>query len=297
MKRIFFKHAFIFVLVALIGVQAFARDFPATVQDKTGHSVTMEKKPVKIISLGAASTEILYAVGAEKQIAAVADVSNYPESAKKLPKIGGFDAKTISLEKIVAFRPDLIIIYSGMHDFLIPSFEKFKIPYYVSNDATVSDVIDEIMDIAILTGHKSTGSSLVKKYNKIVEDISKATKSSGKDRPNVFWEVYNAPYMSAGNKSFINDVISISGGRNIFEDVDQAYPVVSEETIIASNPDIILLPNDMYSSSDTVKTRHGWQNINAVKNGKIVIINADVYTRSGPRIFDALQELYRILYR
>ena len=176
-------------MVALIGVQAFARDFPATVQDKTGHSVTMEKKPVKIISLGAASTEILYAVGAEKQIAAVADVSNYPESAKKLPKIGGFDAKTISLEKIVAFRPDLIIIYSGMHDFLIPSFEKFKIPYYVSNDATVSDVIDEIMDIAILTGHKSTGSSLVKKYNKIVEDISKATKSSGKDRPNVFWEV------------------------------------------------------------------------------------------------------------
>ena len=103
--------------------------------------------------------------------------------------------------------------------------------------------------------------------------------------------------MSAGNKSFINDVISISGGRNIFEDVDQAYPVVSEETIIASNPDIILLPNDMYSSSDTVKARHGWQNINAVKNGKIVIINADVYTRSGPRIFDALQELYRIFYR
>ncbi|MBQ5384327.1 MAG: cobalamin-binding protein [Treponema sp.] len=296
MNRFFFKHGIIFIFVVLLGLPVSAKPFPVTVKDKTGHEVTLKQKPVKIISLGAASTEILYEVGAGKQIAAVSDVSNYPEQAKKLPTIGGFDAKTISLEKILSFKPDFIIIYSGMHDFLIPSFEKFHIPYYVSNAATIADVIDEIKDIAYLTGYKSTGDSLEKKYKKIVAKISENIKKSGKDKPDVFWEVYNAPFMSAGKNSFINDVISICGGKNIFGDIDQAYPVVSEETIIASDPDFILLPNDMYPSTDAVMNRRGWQNITAVKNNAVIIINADIFTRPGPRIFEALETLQEIFF-
>jgi iron complex transport system substrate-binding protein len=266
-----------------------------TVEDGTGHSVTVGEVPSKIISLGAASTEILFEIGAEKQIAAVSDVSNYPEAAKSLPTIGGFDAKTISIEKIVSFNPDLIIIYSGMHDFMIASLEKFGIPYYVSKDATISDVIDEIRDIAYLTGHKSKGDELSDSYKKIVAELSKSIGSQD-SRPKVYWEVYNNPYMSIGKNSFMTDVVKICGGKNIFDDVEQDYPVVSEETIIASNPDFILLPNDMFPDVDEVKGRAGWQNISAVKNGNIVIIDADIYTRPGPRIFAALQSMNKILY-
>ena len=293
MNKNFIKYGFFLIVIGLLSVSVFAKDFPVTVKDKTGHEITLKKKPVKIISLGAASTEILYEVGAEKQIAAVSDVSNYPAAAKSLPTIGGFDAKTLSIEKIVSFRPDFIIIYHGMHDFLIPSLEKFHVPYYVSNDATVADVIKEIKDIACLTGHKSTGDSLEKKYNDIINGLLK--KSSGTKKQKIFWEVYNSPFMSAGKDSFINDVITLCGGENIFGNINQAYPIVSEETIIASSPDFILLPNDMYTDTEIVKSRKGWQNIPAVKENKIIIIDADIYTRSGPRIFDAIQELSRLL--
>ena len=221
MKRNFFKHGLILILVAAVLPVSCSKNNKAgeaqnkgsvTVEDGTGHSVTVGEVPSKIISLGAASTEILFEIGAEKQIAAVSDVSNYPEAAKSLPTIGGFDAKTISIEKIVSFNPDLIIIYSGMHDFMIASLEKFGIPYYVSKDATISDVIDEIRDIAYLTGHKSKGDELSDSYKKIVAELSKSIGSQD-SRPKVYWEVYNNPYMSIGKNSFMTDVVKICGGK------------------------------------------------------------------------------------
>ena len=78
--------------------------------------------------------------------------------------------------------------------------------------------------------------------------------------------------------------------------LQELYPVVSEETIIASDPDFILLPNDMYPSTDAVMNRRGWQNITAVKNNAVIIINADIFTRPGPRIFEALETLQEIFF-
>lgn len=295
MNRNIFKHGMLIILAAFLCGVAVAKDFPVSVKDGSGQTVTIRQKPQRIISLGPAATEILFEVGAENQIAAVSDVSNYPEKAKSLPKIGGFDAKTLNIEKIVSYRPDLIIIYSGMHDFLIPSLKKFRIPYYVSDAKSINDVIAEIKNLAYLTGHRAEGDSLEKKFARVLEDVKKVTVSSG-NRPTVFWEIYSSPLMSVGNKSFINDVISASGGINIFSDVAQSYPVVSEETVLASNPKFILLPGDMYSSPDVIKKRHGWDKIDAVKNDRIVIFDADVFTRPGPRIFDALVELNKIFY-
>lgn len=256
------------------------------------------KVPEHIISLGAASTEILYKVGAGSQIVAVTDVCNYPEEAKKLPILGQFGGSSISAETLLSFDPDLVILYSGMHDYLLPTLKKYEIPYYVSNAASINDVIVEIKTLATMTGHEKEGLKLEKEYTNQLKNVQK--KLAGKQKKTgvtkVYWEVWYEPFMSAGKNSFINDVIELSGGRNIFGEENQAYPVVSEETIIASNPDYILVPSDIFVSADTIKGRKGWQEISAVKNNKIIIFDADVYSRPGPRIFDAIKELSTTLY-
>lgn len=296
MNTIFNKCKFVKVLffVSIISNGLiWAQSFPVSVKDGKGNKVVAAARPERIISLGAASTEILYAVGAENQIAAVSNVSNYPEEAMDLPQIGDFGMAPISVEKLLSYEPDLVILYSGMHDYLIPSLDKYKIPYYVSDATSVESVITEIKAIAILTGHKKTGESLEKRYREVLKTIKKQKRSKV---CTVYWEVWNNPYMSAGKQSFINDVIKIAGGKNIFGDVEQGYPVVSEETIIASSPDVILIPGDNFISADSVKARKGWADISAVKNDKVIIFNADIYTRAGPRIFDAILELNDILY-
>ena len=111
----------------------------------------------------------------------------------------------------------------------------------------------------------------------------------------VYYEVWNAPYMSVGTTSFIHDVIVKAGGENIFADLTDAYPMVSEETIISREPAIILIPASSGQEASSVGLRKGWATIPAVKNARVFVIDDNVYTRPGPRIADVVVELSELL--
>ena len=250
--------------------------------------------PQRIVSLSPASTEILFAVGAENQIVAVSDFRDYPPQAQNLPKVGGFDGKTLSLEKILSFNPDFVYLTNVMHNHLIPHFESLNIDYYLSDANSFEQVKNEILQIAKITGHTSTGENLVKKIDSAITKIN--SQNQLLQKPTVYWEVWNSPFMSAGNSSFINDLINTAGGINIFQEISQAYPTVSEETIVAKNPQIIIIPQNSGITVDSVKNRKGWSQIDAVKNDKIFVVDDNLLTRSGARIGESavyLANLFR----
>lgn len=245
--------------------------------------------PQRIVSLSPASTEILFAVGAENQIVAVSDFSDYPPQAQNLPKVGGFDGKTLSLEKILSFNPDFVYLTNVMHNHLIPHFESLNIDYYLSDANSFEQVKNEILQIAKITGHTSTGENLVKEIDSAINKIN--SQNQLLQKPTVYWEVWNSPFMSVGNSSFINDLIKTAGGINIFQEIAQAYPTVSEETIVAKNPQIIIIPQNLGITVDSVKNRKGWSQIDAVKNDKIFIVDDNLLTRSGARIGESAEYL------
>lgn len=245
--------------------------------------------PQRIVSLSPASTEILFAVGAENQIVAVSDFSDYPPQAQNLPKVGGFDGKTLSLEKILSFNPDFVYLTNVMHNHLIPHFESLNIDYYLSDANSFEQVKNEILQIAKITGHPSNGENLVKEIDSAITKIN--SQNQLLQKPTVYWEVWNSPYMSVGNSSFINDLIKTAGGINIFQEISQAYPTVSEETIVAKNPQIIIIPQNSGITVDSVKNRKGWSQIDAVKNDKIFIVDDNLLTRSGARIAESAEYL------
>lgn len=245
--------------------------------------------PQRIVSLSPASTEILFAVGAENQIVAVSDFSDYPPQAQNLPKVGGFDGKTLSLEKILSFNPDFVYLTNVMHNHLIPHFESLNIDYYLSDANSFEQVKNEILQIAKITGHPSNGENLVKEIDSAINKIN--SQNQLLQKPTVYWEVWNSPFMSVGNSSFINDLINTAGGINIFQEIAQAYPTVSEETIVAKNPQIIIIPQNSGITVESVKNRKGWSQIDAVKNDKIFIVDDNLLTRSGARIGESAEYL------
>lgn len=259
--------------------------------NKAQNEVKENTIPKSIVSLSPAATEILYAIGASDQIAAVSQFSNYPSEAATKPVVGGFDGNTLSLETILSFEPDLVYLTEGMHNFLIPGLEENKISYFVSNATTLQAVYDEILEVGKITAHESEANEVVQKMQ---EDFEKGYYSKGEYK--VYYEVWNAPYMSIGSTSFMNDILKYSGGVNIFEDLSDAYPVVSEEEIIARNPDVIILPSENGLTKEDIKARKGWENINAVKNNFIYFIDSDLYSRPGPRIIDAILQLRSLLF-
>ena len=275
--KTFQKLSFTFIFLAVIFAPVFAFG--------TKENIVTEEKPViptRIVSLGASATEILFAVGAGNQVVARTDFCNFPAEASEIPSIGGFDGKTFSLESIISYKPDFVVLFKVMHDHLIEPLEKYGISYYVSDANTIEDVLKEITEIGKITGHEENALALVEEIQSSINNLSLISSKT------VYWEVWNAPYMTIGSTSFINELITKAGGKNIFADVEQSYPAVNEESIIARNPDVIFIPSDSPVTAEDVKNRSGWQDISAVKNNRIFKIDADITSRSGPRIKEAI---------
>ena len=254
--------------------------------------------PKSIVALSPSAAEILFTIGAGDQVSAVSEFTDFPEAAKAKPVVGGFDGKTLSLETIMSFKPDLVYITEGMHNFLIATLEANGIAYYVSKGDSVASVETEILEVGKITGHEKEAAKVVdgmeKKLKKAEASAHKGGAKSGA-AVKVYWEVWNAPYMSAGASSFINDVIKAAGGENIFADLPDAYPMVSEESIISRQPAVILIPASTGMAADAVGLRNGWADIPAVKGERVFVVDDNVYTRPGPRVADVVLELSELL--
>lgn len=269
------------ILSVVLGIFALSSVLAFGAKDVTA-SVEQNSYPTRIVSLGASATEILFAVGAGEQVVARTDFCNFPPEASSIPSLGGFDGKTFSLESIIAYKPDFVVLFAGMHDHLIEPLQRYEIQYFVSDATSIDKVLSEIQEIGKITGHEEKALALVEEIQSSIDNLSLISNKT------VYWEVWNAPYMTIGGTSFINALITKSGGKNIFADVEQAYPSVNEESIIARNPDVIFIPSDSPVTVEDVKNRAGWKDITAVKTDSIYKIDADITSRSGPRIKDAI---------
>lgn len=255
--------------------------------------------PKSIVALSPSAAEILFTIGAGDQVSAVSEFTDFPEEAKAKPVVGGFDGKTLSLETIMSFRPDLVYLTEGMHNFLIATLEANGIAYYVSKGDSIASVEKEILEVGKITGHEKEAAKVVDgmetKLKKAVTSAHKGGAANSDSPVNVYWEVWNAPYMSAGASSFINDVIKAAGGENIFSDLPDTYPMVSEESIISRQPAVILIPASTGMAADAVGLRNGWADIPAVKGDRVFVVDDNVYTRPGPRVADVVLELSELL--
>ena len=245
--------------------------------------------PKAIVTLSPSAAEILYAIGAGDQIVAVSEFTDYPPEAAEKPVVGGFDGKTLSIETIISFEPDLVYLTEGMHNFLIEPLDSYGIKWYLSNATSITAIEKEIMDLGEITGHQDEAAQVV------AQMAEKLPETAGDSSIKVYYEVWNAPFMSVGSTSFINDVIVNAGGKNIFDDLTDAYPMVSDETIIARAPDVILIPMNNGISVEDVKTRAGWDSIPAVANDRIYIIDDNMYSRPAPRVADVVLDLSELL--
>ena len=251
---------------------------------------SLEKVPSRIVCLSPSGAEILYAGGAGDKIVARTDFCDYPQEILGLPSVGGFDGNSISIERILSYKPDFVYGAKGMHDFIIEQLSALGIKTYLAESTGIETVLEEIEFMAELTGNKKKGVDCVEKIRGELPDITDSKAKFG-----VYYEVWYAPYMTAGKKSFINSIIEMAGGKNIFGQIEDPYPMVSEESIILENPQVILIPRQNGISLESVCQRNGWKNIDAVKNGRVYFVDGDLISRPGPRIVKSINEI-RELY-
>ena len=251
----------------------------------------------RIVSLGPSATEILFAIGADKQLVACTDFCDYPAEAKTKASVGGFATNSISLESIISYEPDLVYLFSGMHDSLIKPLQDMGISVYVSKAASVDDVKKEIIEIGTITGHSAEAEDVVKEMNLLLAEARNKSAEAKKNgsSPLIYWQVWDDPLMTAGKNSFINDIITLAGGINIFGEENSDYPIISDEAVIAAKPQFIFISK----ASDNYSVTNNKIMFYAMKKdsgASVHYVNDDKFSRPGPRCAEAVQDLTKILY-
>jgi iron complex transport system substrate-binding protein len=267
------------------------------VTDQVGREVVFTEIPDKIISLSPSNTEVVFALGLEDRLVGVTEYCNYPPEAQEKEIVGGFS--TPNIERIMELQPDLIIA-STIHSEEVPRMEELGMTVLVIESSTLIDLYTSISLVAEVTGVTSNGEALISSIQQRIQAVEAIVgQIPAEDRVRVYYEVYSDPLMSAGKLAFINEIISLAGGINIFGDLDESYPQISAEVVADRRPEVILYP-DYHGTAETViqamVTRPGWENVPAVISGNVFAISDDSFARPGPRVVEAVEEAARIFY-
>ena len=279
-----------FIIVTLFLIAAIAHVYSAFAKEGKTYE--------RIISLTPATTEILFELGLDEEIAGVSTFCNYPEEAKDKEKVGSFSNPNI--EKIIMLKPDLVIL-TGMEQAEIKGIlKKCNIDYIVSYPKSINDLLESIERIGILLSREYQSRKLIKKIKNTVSNIQSKIKNIAlSERPKVYIEIWHDPIMSAGANSFVNDMIELAGGVNVTSSLKRAYSKIDPEHIIYNNPDVVILAymkNDQWVKNEFQK-RVGWSSVSAIEKERVYAdIDPDLILRPGPRIGEGLIELYMRLY-
>jgi len=257
----------------------------------------LPQKKLRIISLSPGTTEILFALGLDKEIVGVSTFCNYPILAQSKPKVGTFSSP--NMEVIISLKPD-IVFSTGLEQALaVKELRQLKLNVFVSDPANVAQLFESIKRIGELTDREKESQSLIGRMKNEIDQVnSKLVSISFSLKPKVFIEIWHSPLMTAGRGSFIDELITLAGGENVAYDTKRPYSYFSEELLIKRNPDCIILGYMQKEALlEAMKHQRGWKDISAVKNNRLFNdIDPDIILRPGPRITLGLKQLFERLY-
>lgn len=272
---------------------------PISLTDGLERQVSLEAPAQKIISLSPPITEMLFAVGAGEQVIGRDNFSDYPESAKALPDVGG-GFGDYDLETIVSLAPDLVIAGAINTPELVQSLEDVGLKvYYLANPIDLDGTFAALQTMGALSGHAKEADALVKSLGKRVDAVKSALKDI-KDKPIVYYELDATdpakPY-TPGPRTFYTALIEAAGGANIGAALSGEWVQIGLEAILSMDPDIILLGDAMWGvTPEAVAERPGWETLTAVKEGRVLHFDDNLMVRIGPRQVDGLEALAKILH-
>jgi ABC-type Fe3+-hydroxamate transport system substrate-binding protein len=252
--------------------------------DDQGDTVRLARTASRIVSLSPASTELLFSIGAGGSVVGRTRWCDYPAEAAAVPSVG--DGIQPSVEAVVARQPDLVVLYKSAQN------ESARQQLTRLGIATVVLALDRLEEfehaarlLGTLSGHRSDADTMVAGLNRRLAEVTVSATASA---PSVLILVWDQPPMTIGAGSFLSDIVSRAGARNLFADLAASAGVISVESVVARKPDLILVTSD---NEPAFAGRPEWQTVPAVRNRRFVRVHSSAFNRPSPRMPAAIAEL------
>ncbi|MBN4667751.1 cobalamin-binding protein [Pandoraea nosoerga] len=257
------------------------------VTDDTGATVTLAAPAQRIVSLAPHATELLFAAGAGDRVVGAVAYSDYPEAARRIPRVG--DNSALDLERILALKPDLLVVWMhGNSHRQVEALRQLKLPVFYSEPKHLTDLPDAIERIGTLAGTPAKAHASADAFRARYEALRRQYASRAP--VTVFYQVWTQPLMTLNGTHMVSDVIRLCGGVNVFADEAPLVPRVSVEAVLAKRPEAMFTATPGATQSDkplaTLDTWRKWPQLPAVAHNNLFGIDGDLINRPGPRILD-----------
>lgn len=257
--------------------------FPVVIEGIAG-DITVENRPERIVSLSPTATEMLFAIGADAQVVAVDEFSNYPAEAP-VTALSGFQP---NLEAIAELNPDLVVVQQGPED-LVDGLEAIGVPtIQLPAAVALDDSYRQLEDLGLATGNIAGAAEVVAEMQAGVADF--VEEYSGLADGVTFYHELDDTLYTATSSTFIGQLYSLLGMVNVADSADDGtgFPQLSAEFLLEQDPQLIFLADTKCCAQDasTIAERPGWGSLSAVQRAGVVELDDDVASRWGPRVLD-----------
>jgi len=263
--------------------------------DDLGQKVVLPAPAKRIIALYGAYNEILAAIGLENRIVGRTKTDSRPPSILSKPSIGTHMRPNVEI--VLGLKPDLAIQSAGRKEALlaVQQIQKEGVAAAVFHPTSFADLFSVIERIGVLTGEPVEAKKLVGSLQARIDRVKKRLEGIS-HRPSVFFEVRYPNLLGAGQRSIVNDIIDQAGGINCVEK-EKKLVRMNMEALIKRNPDVYVIQRGpMNQNPSNPSSRSHFQVLRAVKNGRIMVVDEQVYSRPGPRSVEAVEELAAFLH-
>jgi len=263
--------------------------------DEIGRRVEIPAAVKRIVSLAPNLTEIVFALGEGDHLAGDTDFCDYPAEATRKPRVGG--PVNPNLEQVVALTPDLVLATKAINRReTVDGLARIGVPVYVTDPHSVDGMIASIEHIGNVLHAEKTAAPLAEELRERLSNLDR--RIAGTVPRRVLFVVWTDPLISIGRGTFIADALRRAGARSVV-DAAAEWPRISFEEIVRLQPEFLIFAGahaaDTQHDIDSLRTRPGWRDLDALRRGNVVIIS-DAINRPAPRMVDAVEELARAFH-
>jgi len=285
--------ALVALVTGALAANACARRAPETragirVVDDAGDTVRLAGPARRVVSLIPATTELLFAIGADSEVVGRTSYCDYPPAAQAVPDLG--DGIKPSIEAILSRHPDLVLLYhSGQNAAVAGRLRQLGVAVVRLSTDRLSDVVRIGRLLGTLTGHRAGADSLAAGFDTA---LASATVQPAGRRPRVLLLVWEQPPMTIGRGSFLQELVERAGGENLFADVSASSGVVSIEAVAQRNPDLVFTTGP---GPAAFASRPEWQVVPAIREHRFLRVTGSEFNRPSPRAPQAIRTLARLM--
>ncbi len=270
-------------LVALVHAPVAHAD--VTARDDAGNTVTLPAPAQRVISLAPHATELVYAAGGGAKLVGTVTYSDYPAAAQAVPRVG--DNKALDLERIAALKPDLIVVWRhGNAERQTDALRALHIPLFLSEPKHLDDVATSLRQLGTLLGTAPVADAAAASFSRDIAALR--ARYAARAPVTMFFQVWDRPLTTLNGAHLFNEVITLCGGRNVFAALKPLAPSVTDEAVLAANPEAIVTTSAGATRSDAplpnLARWRAWPALTAVARNNLFAIDGDLLTRPSPRI-------------